>query len=224
MIASKVQLFLLWAIPTLFAIVLHEVAHGYVAKLRGDHTAALLGRLSLNPIKHIDPIGTILVPTVLFFMGGFLFGWAKPVPIDWRNLKDPKKDMAWVALAGPAANLLMAIFWGIIAKISLESYAAFPRPAEIFYIMGYAGVMVNILLMVLNLIPIPPLDGSRVVTSFLPRDLAIKYNRLERWGIFILLGLMILPFNGTSLLFTIMTPFITFFTHMIGGTLNIPMM
>jgi Zn-dependent protease len=225
MITPQVQLFLLYVIPVLFAIVLHEVAHGYVAKLRGDHTAALLGRLSLNPIKHIDPIGTILVPAILIFTGaGFLFGWAKPVPIDWRNLKNPKKDMAWVALAGPAANLLMAIFWGIVAKIAVIIYPTFPEAGRIFLNMGYIGISVNIILMILNLIPIPPLDGSRIVTSFLPNHLAIKYNRLERWGFFILIALLIIPFNGSSLLFSIISPFMRFFMGIIGGVLNLPML
>ncbi len=217
----NIQLLLIYAIPVLFAITLHEVAHGYVAKLRGDHTAALLGRLSLNPIKHIDPVGTVLVPLILFFMGGFIFGWAKPVPVDWRNLKNPKKDMALVAIAGPAANLLMAIFWGIVAKLSVSLMSSQPEAGQIFYYMGIAGIMVNIALMVLNLIPIPPLDGSRVVTSFLPNDLAIKYNRLERWGVFILLALLIIPVGNANLLWYIMRPFFNLFMMLIGHSLNI---
>ncbi|MDC0535759.1 site-2 protease family protein [Francisellaceae bacterium] len=217
----NIQLLLIYAIPVLFAITLHEVAHGFVAKLRGDHTAALLGRLSVNPLKHIDPVGTILVPLVLFFMGGFIFGWAKPVPVDWRNLKNPKKDMALVAIAGPAANLLMAIFWGIVAKISMSIMSSQPEAGQIFYYMGMAGIMVNIALMVLNLIPIPPLDGSRVVTSFLPNDMAIKYNRLERWGFFILLAFLIIPVGNANLLWYIMRPFFNLFMMLIGHSLNI---
>ena len=217
----NIQLLLIYIIPVLFAITLHEVAHGYIAKKLGDHTAALLGRLSINPIKHIDPIGTVLVPLLMFFMGGFIFGWAKPVPIDWRNLKNPKRDMALVAIAGPVANLIMALFWGIIAKIAISMHISSPEAAIIFYNMGLAGVMVNIALMVLNLIPIPPLDGSRVITSFLPKDVAIKYNQIERWGFFILLAFIIIPVGNANLLWYIMSPFMNFFINIIGHSLNI---
>ncbi|MFT6834848.1 MAG: Zn-dependent protease [Francisellaceae bacterium] len=217
----NIQLILIYAIPVLFAITLHEVAHGYVASKLGDNTAAMLGRLSLNPIKHIDPVGTVLVPLLLFFMGGFIFGWAKPVPINWRNLKNPKRDMALVAVAGPAANLVMAIFWGVLAKIAISLYATSPEAATIIYQMGWAGVMINIALLVLNMIPIPPLDGSRVVTSFLPYDMAVKYNKLERWGFFILLALLIIPVGNGNLLWYIMGPFMQFFIDIIGHSLSI---
>jgi Zn-dependent protease len=222
MAPTKVQLILIYIIPVVFAIVLHEVAHGYVAKLRGDHTAALLGRLSVNPIKHIDPLGTIIIPgLMILFSTGFIFGWAKPVPIDYKNLKNPKKDMALIAIAGPFANFLMAIFWGIVAKIAITIYPSYQSAGEIFYIMGYAGVMVNIFLMIINLIPIPPLDGSRVISAFLPPSSAIKYNRLEQWGFLILIALVVIPFNGSSLLFTIITPFIKFFTSIISSILHL---
>lgn len=217
----NIQLLLLYIIPVLFAITLHEVAHGYIAKKLGDTTAESMGRLTVNPIKHIDPIGTILVPLLLFFMGGFIFGWAKPVPINWGNLKNPRRDMAYVAVAGPAANLIMAIFWGIVAKIAMSIHASSPEAGVIFYNMGLAGVMVNIALLVLNMIPIPPLDGSRVVTSFLPPDLAEKYNRLERWGFFILLAMLVIPIGNAPLLWYIMKPFMLFFFNIIGHSLSI---
>jgi len=181
-----------WSLPVLFAITVHEVAHGWVAKLFGDRTAMMLGRLSLNPIKHIDPVGTILVPgAMLLFSGGnVVFGWAKPVPVTQQNLKNPKRDMAFVALAGPSSNLLMALFWGAIMKISLllpESLAMAVKP--LLY-MGAAGISINLVLMILNLIPIPPLDGSRVVSSFLPDKVSWRYNRLEQYGFLILLALL----------------------------------
>lgn len=216
---AQLHILLLSIIPILFAIILHEVAHGYAAKLRGDYTAALLGRLSLNPIKHIDPIGTVLVPCILFFFSGFIFGWAKPVPIDWRNLKNPRRDMAIVAIAGPLANFLMAICWGIVAKIAV-SINSTPNINNIFYMMGNIGIWINILLMVLNLLPIPPLDGGHIVSSFLPSHVALKYNQLERWGLIILLVLIFLPIKGNSLLFTILTPFIHFFIHLINTLLQ----
>ena len=178
------QKIILWLPPMVFAITVHEVAHGWVAARLGDPTAKLLGRLSLNPIKHIDPVGMLLVPSLLFFLGGFIFGWAKPVPVNWLNLKNPRRDMALVAAAGPSVNFFMALLWGIITKIAI----AFNSHA-IFY-MGTFGITINSMLMVLNLIPIPPLDGSRIITALLSPTTAEKFKNLEKYGFFILLMLL----------------------------------
>lgn len=195
------QTILIWAIPVLFAVTVHEAAHGFIANKLGDRTALLMGRITLNPIKHIDLVGTILVPMIFVLLGGFIFGWAKPVPVNWHNLKNPKRDMALVALAGPGANLLMALLWAGITKIFIElSEMGFANGKVIIY-MGIAGISVNLMLMLLNLIPIPPLDGSRVVSSMLSRDLANKYDELERYGFIILI---ILIFSGA--LSTILQP------------------
>lgn len=177
-------------IPLLFAITVHEVAHGWVAKQLGDPTAQRLGRLTLNPLNHVDPMGTVLVPGLLLLVHApFLFGWAKPVPVTWENLRHPKRDMAIVAVAGPASNLVMAIFWAIIAKIGFDlgaqSWAAIP-----LYYMGVFGIKINVVLMVLNLIPIPPLDGGRVAVGLLPGPLAWQLSRLENYGFYILLALL----------------------------------
>lgn len=173
---------LIYAIPILFAITVHEVAHGWVAEKFGDRTARQLGRITLNPFKHIDPIGTVLVPALLWWVGGFIFGWAKPVPITWHYLHHPKRDMAFVAIAGPFANLLMTLLWTVIAKITFYP----PLMA-----MAGVGIMINLVLMVLNLLPIPPLDGSRVVASFLPDRLSFEYQKLEPYGFVILLILLV---------------------------------
>lgn len=184
------QLFAIWTLPVLFAITIHEVAHGWVANKFGDPTAKMMGRLTLNPIKHIDFIGTIIVPAILLILGGFIFGWAKPVPVNYNNLKRPRRDMALVAAAGPITNFLMALGWAVVVKIG-AMLGADSIGFWLFY-MGQAGVMINLVLMVLNLIPIPPLDGSRVVTSLLSPSAAFAYNKLERWGFFILLILLAL--------------------------------
>ena len=179
------QTLLIYIIPLLFAITLHEAAHGWAASKLGDHTARMMGRVTLNPVKHIDPVGTILVPLLLVIMSvGFIFGWAKPVPINFRALKSQKSGMILVALAGPGANFLMAIGWGIIALISIN------LNQPIFLKMAGIGIFFNILLAVFNLLPIPPLDGSRVISALLPGPLAYKYGQFEQYGFLILLGLM----------------------------------
>jgi Zn-dependent protease len=178
----------LFAPPVLLAITLHEVAHGWAARYLGDPTAASLGRLSLNPIKHIDPVGTLLVPGILFVLGGFLFGWAKPVPVNVQRLNDPKRDMALVAAAGPASNFVMAFMWAIAIKVGfmLESDLA----SMILVEMGKVGLMINLILMVLNLIPIPPLDGGRVLAGVLPNKLSMVLVKIEPYGMFIIFGLL----------------------------------
>ena len=179
------QTLLIYIIPLLFAITLHEAAHGWAASKLGDHTARMMGRVTLNPVKHIDPVGTILVPLLLVIMSvGFIFGWAKPVPINFRALKSQKSGMILVALAGPGANFFMAIGWVIIAIISIN------LNQPIFLKMAGIGIFFNILLAVFNLLPIPPLDGSRVISALLPGPLAYKYGQFEQYGFLILLGLM----------------------------------
>lgn len=188
---SVFQQFAIWVLPVLFAITVHETAHGWMASRLGDPTARMLGRLTLNPFRHIDPIGTILVPAVMYFTVGFLFGWAKPVPVTWENLRHPKRDMAWVAAAGPLANLLMALMWALVARLGVELDAVNNPTAMFAVYLGVAGIFVNSILMVLNLFPLPPLDGSRVVSSLLPGPLAWKYSQLEPWGLIILMVLMV---------------------------------
>jgi len=175
------------ALPIIFAITVHEAAHGYVAKYFGDLTAEKLGRITLNPIKHIDPIGTILLPALTLMLGGILFGWAKPVPVNFANLRNPKKDMFWVAAAGPASNFVMAIFWALMLNFS----QSVPEGASYFLSqMSQVGITINLILMVLNLLPLPPLDGGRIAVSLLPMDLAVKLSRVEQYGFIILVVLL----------------------------------
>jgi len=188
---TLLQKIIIYAVPIVFAITVHEVAHGWVASKLGDQTARMMGRLTLNPIKHIDPVGTIVVPIVMLMFTPFLLGWAKPVPVDWRNLRRPRQDMAWVALAGPGANLLMLLFWILVAKAIIISGFGNQSYAIPLMAMALAGVFINIILMVLNLIPIPPLDGSRVLSSLLPPRAAQQYNRLEPYGLIIVLVLLL---------------------------------
>ncbi len=196
---NTLQLLSVWALPVLFAITLHEVAHGWTARHFGDMTAAQLGRLSLNPIKHIDPVGTVIVPAVLLFLGGFVFGWAKPVPVNMFHLHNPKRDMAVVAAAGPAANLVMALGWALIAKLGVSMYGTLEWIAVPLILMGQAGIAINLVLMLLNLLPLPPLDGGRVVAGVLPDNLSYQYGRIEPLGLFILLGLLALGVLGKIL-------------------------
>ena len=177
------------ALPILFAITLHEAAHAYAAKHFGDLTAYAQGRMSLNPVKHIDLFGTILIPLALALLKSpFIFGYAKPVPVDFSRLRNPKRDMAWVALAGPAANLIMALMW-MIAFYSLDASAV---DEEYFFLVAKAGVFINLVLFAFNLFPLPPLDGGRIMTSILPLRYAVKFARIEPYGFFIVLGLMML--------------------------------
>ena len=186
---SLIQKIAVWSVPVLFAITVHEVAHGWVAKRLGDPTAMMLGRLTLNPVKHIDPVGTILVPAIALILAGFVFGWAKPVPVTWRNLKHPKRDMVLVALAGPAANLLMAVGWALVLRVSLLYHESMAWITEPLIWMGIAGVFVNCVLLLVNLLPIPPLDGGRILTGILPGRLAYQVSRIEPFGIFVVLAL-----------------------------------
>ena len=185
-----VEAFLLWAPPVLLAITLHEAAHGYVARYFGDATAAEAGRISLNPLRHIDPVGTILVPGVLYFLSsGLLFGWAKPVPVNFARLRNPKVNMFWVALAGPLANLVMGAAWAIVLALAYRTQQSIDTPLAY---MAVAGISINAVLFVFNLLPLPPLDGGRIVTSLLPLPTAIKFARIEPYGIFIVLALLML--------------------------------
>lgn len=192
-IDQLIQTIALAAIPVLFAITLHEAAHGYVARYFGDMTAYQQGRISLNPVRHIDPFGTILLPILMFWMssGAFLFGWAKPVPVNFGALRQPKKDMLWVALAGPASNFFMALCWALFAKIALafpENYYAVPMVE-----MAKIGININVVLLVLNLLPLPPLDGGRIAVSMLPHRQAFQLAKIEPYGMFILIFLAITP-------------------------------
>lgn len=194
-----IQRIAIWALPVLFAITVHEVAHGWVARRLGDPTAMMLGRLTLNPIKHIDPIGTIILPILMMWMSNFVFGWAKPVPVTWENLKHPKRDMALVALAGPLSNLLMAILWAVIMKIGLSMQGTADWLALPLLYMGGAGIYINSILLVLNLLPIPPLDGGRVLSGLLPGPWSYQLNRIEPYGLFILLALIFTGVLGSIL-------------------------
>lgn len=204
---TLVQKIAVYALPVIFAITVHEAAHGYAARFFGDMTADRAGRISLNPLKHIDPIGTILLPALTLMIGGILFGWAKPVPVDFSRLRNPKRDMLWVAAAGPASNLLMALFWAFVINVSSHAPANYSEPMAL---MGQAGVMINVVLMVLNLLPLPPLDGGRIAVSLLPNHLAYKFAQIERYGFIILIVLL-----ATGILSSIMEPLIGAVINMI---------
>ncbi len=219
---SVIQVIAIYALPVVFAITLHEAAHGYVAKYFGDLTAYSQGRVSLNPIRHIDPFGTVILPLMLaaiakFIGGGFIFGWAKPVPVNFGNLRHPKRDMLWVAAAGPAANLVMAIFWVLMVKLSYTDIAG--ELSLPLALMGAAGVMVNAIFMVLNLLPIPPLDGGRIMVSLLPHRLAYPFSRIEPYGFIIILALLF-----TKVLDYVMWPFIAFTIQMLAAVVDVPVL
>jgi Zn-dependent protease len=197
---TYVQKIAIYALPVIFAITVHEAAHGFAARYFGDMTAEREGRITLNPLKHIDPIGTILLPALTLLVGGILFGWAKPVPVNFSRLRNPKRNMLWVAAAGPASNFVMALFWALIIKLSVAYPSVYSEPMAL---MGQAGVMINVVLMVLNLLPLPPLDGGRIAVSLLPNHLAYKYAQIERYGFIILIVLL-----ATGILGRIMEPFI----------------
>lgn len=218
-IANLIQTVAIYALPVLFAITIHEAAHGYVARYFGDNTAWMLGRVTLNPLKHIDPIGTVLMPALMYLTtfaipgGPFILGYAKPVPVHFGNLRNPKRDMIWVALAGPGSNLIQALLWGIL--FYLIQGAGVTEP--FFLKMCTAGIFVNVLMMVFNLFPLPPLDGGRVLVGLLPYKQALLISRIEPFGIFIVLALVIsgvindfwmLPLMKLSYAFltTILTP------------------
>jgi Zn-dependent protease len=186
---NLIQTVLIFALPVLFAITVHEAAHGYVARYLGDNTAYMLGRVTLNPVRHIDPIGTILMPLMLYFAtsGAFLFGYAKPVPVNFGQLRRPRRDMVWVALAGPGSNLIQAILWAVLFTL-LVGFGASER---FFLEMCKAGVLVNLVMCAFNLFPLPPLDGGRVLAGLLPPRQADAFSRIEPWGFFIVMGLVL---------------------------------
>ena len=205
-----IQKIVLFASPIIFAITVHEVAHGWVASKLGDQTAKMMGRLTLNPIKHMDPVGTVLLPLVMIILTPYAFGWAKPVPVNWRNLRHPKRDMALVAIAGPAANLLMLMMWTLFLVI-IENVNFLPAYTLLLLNnMAAVGIIINIILIVLNLLPLPPLDGSRVVAAFLSPAMALKYHKLERWGLLILVALMF-----TGVLGRILGPMVGFLLSLV---------
>jgi Zn-dependent protease len=175
-----------YALPVLFAITLHEAAHAYAARYFGDNTAYAQGRMTLDPLKHVDLFGTIIIPIALYLTSGFVFGYAKPVPVEFGNLRNPKRDMAWVALAGPAANFIMAVMWLIFAVVLTATNVSVEFPHKV----AQAGIVTNLLIFAFNLFPLPPLDGGRVVTSMLPNKLAYKFAKIEPYGFFILLALL----------------------------------
>ena len=196
---NTIQMIAVWALPVLFAITAHEAAHAYAAKKLGDPTAFMLGRMTFNPLKHIDPIGTILLPLLCVLLpGGFLFGYAKPVPVDFNRLKNPRRDMRWVAAAGALANFVMAFFWALMFSFATSSLNgnSFQLPLAL---MSQAGIQINVVLMVLNLLPIPPLDGGRIAVSLLPHQQASMLSKVEPYGFFILIGLLVTGLLGTIL-------------------------
>lgn len=192
---------LIWAIPIIFAITLHEAAHGWVASKLGDNTAKVLGRVTANPLKHIDLLGTIILPITMLILGGFIFGWAKPVPVNYQQLHHPRRDMALVACAGPVSNLIMALAWCFIGKLALQLGG---NLSDAMIAMAKAGIYINSILAILNILPLPPLDGSRVIAGFMPMNIAHAYNRIEPYGFWILLALL---FSG--ILSKIMMPPLT---------------
>ncbi|HVP87149.1 MAG TPA: site-2 protease family protein [Casimicrobiaceae bacterium] len=209
----SVATIVLWAVPVVFAITLHEAAHGYVARIFGDQTAYMLGRVTLNPLRHIDPIGTVAVPGFLILLSSpFVFGWAKPVPVNFGNLRHPKRDTIWVAGAGPFANFAMAVAWAILLKAADPGGA---MASDGLSVMAGAGVNVNLMLMALNLLPIPPLDGGRIAVSLLPHSLAAPYSRVEPYGFFVVIVLL-----ATGLLNKMMLPLLSAGEYLIRALLS----
>lgn len=197
---NTLQRILLWLVPVIFAITIHEIAHGWVAKLFGDQTASQQNRLSLNPVRHIDPIGSLLVPGILLVFSSFIFGWAKPVPVVAQNLRHPKQDMILVAAAGPLSNFIMTLFWLTVIKFSLLLTGQWLMIGEILIYTGVAGVLINLVLMIVNLVPILPLDGGRVLAGFLPDKASRLWAQTEKFGLLIVLLLMFSGFFGAVLM------------------------
>lgn len=214
-LARKVAAAAIYALPVLLAITLHEAAHGYVARHFGDYTAHAAGRISLNPLRHIDPVGTVLVPLLTLLLTGFLFGWAKPVPVNFNGLRHPKRDMLWVAAAGPGANLVMALLWAAVLRVVPANGSQFF--AEPLALMAAAGILVNAIFLVLNLLPLPPLDGGRIAISLLPRALAYRYARIEPYGFIVLIALLV-----TGVLGTMLWPPISMFMASVEGLFSLP--
>ncbi len=203
---DTIQTIAVLILPVLFAITVHEAAHGWMANKLGDGTARMLGRITLNPLKHIDPIGTVLLPLMLLLLHtGFLFGWAKPVPVTWKNLRRPKRDMGLVAMAGPGINLIMALIWAMLVKVGVGIIGISEWFAVPLIYMGSAGVLINVVLMVLNLMPILPLDGGRILVSLLPPRYAIGFSQLEPYGMVLIILLLV-----TGVLGRLMLPIIEF--------------
>lgn len=208
---SLIQTLMIWSLPVLFAVTLHEVAHGWAALYLGDRTALRRGRLSLNPLDHLDPVGTVLIPAAMVLVGGFIFGWARPVPVKAWNLPNPRRHLALVALAGPFANLLMAVGWGFVLKLAQSVSGATP-----LVYMSMAGILINFLIMSLNLLPLPPLDGGRVLSGILPQRYAVYMDRLEPYGWIILLVLLM---SGT--LSSILAPLLALMEGLLGGMIGL---
>ena len=218
---STIHILSIIFLPLMFAITLHEAAHGLIAKWLGDRTALMLGRVSLNPAKHVDPVGTIIVPVLVFLATHFVFGWAKPVPVNYRNLRNPKRDMGLVALAGPVSNLLQAFVWALVARIALTYFdpAQTTSVAAYFLFAGCYGVFINGIFCLLNLVPIPPLDGGRILMSLLPDKLSYRLALLEPFGMWIVLALLL-----TGILGSILWPYLVMLCYWLGALFGVPIL